>query len=209
MPIYSFPLTRDPSECSFKPVYNNRMFRSPYSRSAKTLELPGMVWYVQASWNKITEAEVAALESWFGKIKGMGGRFNYGPPHRRIARGAAKTLGIYSPKVNGANQTGSSLVTDGWPPSTSNLLLEGDYIAFDNSIGNRELKIIIANASSDGSGNMTLSLGEPIRRSPLDNADVITSSPSCTMLIGADDKLEVKIKPPIIGSFDLEAMEFF
>lgn len=168
-----------------------------------------MVWYVQASWNKITEAEVAALESWFGKIKGMGGRFNFGPPHRSIARGAAKTLGAFVPRVNGANQTGSSLITDGWPLSTSNLLLEGDYIAFDNPLGNRELKIITANASSDASGNMTLTLGEPIRRSPADNALVITAAPSCTMLMSADDKLEVKIKPPIIGSFDLEAMEFF
>jgi len=206
---FDFPITRSPSECSFKPVYNNRIFRSPYSRSAKTLELPGMVWYVQATWEKITEAEVAALESFFGKIKGMGGRFNFGPPHRKIARGAAKSLGAFVPRVNGANQTGSSLVTDGWPPSTANLFLEGDYIAFDNPTGNRELKIIVANASSDSGGNMTLSLGEPIRRSPADNTLIITSSPACTMLFNADDKLEVKVRPPVIGSFDLEAMEFF
>jgi hypothetical protein len=72
-----------------------------------------------------------------------------------------------TPLVNGANQTGSSLITDGWSNSIA-ALKQGDVftIAGVNSInpvskqstGNLQQFTATADASSDGSGNCTVSI---------------------------------------------------
>ena len=56
-------------------------------------------------------------------------------------------------------------------PSSSNVFRTGDYIAYDTTAG-RELKMITADATSNGSGEATLSIAPNIRTSPADNAVV-------------------------------------
>lgn len=68
--------------------------------------------------------------------------------------------------VNGASQTGSSIVTNGWTASVTNLFLPGDVVAFAgthqvnpqnrNSTGSLKNFVITAAVNSDGSGNATL-----------------------------------------------------
>lgn len=71
-----------------------------------------------------------------------------------------------TPLVNGASQTGSSIVTDGWTVSSSGVLLKGDVIQFasvnhvnpqsrqDNSV--LQDFVVTANVDSDGSGDATV-----------------------------------------------------
>jgi hypothetical protein len=71
-----------------------------------------------------------------------------------------------TPLVNGANQTGSSLVTDGWTAAAASRLKEGDvftiagvYAVNPQSRGNTgRLRrfTVTADVSSDGSGNATI-----------------------------------------------------
>lgn len=99
-----------------------------------------------------------------------------------------------APQVNGASQTGSSLVTDGWPAST-NLFKPGDYLAFDNGTF-RELHQVAAVAASDASGAVTLSITPPIHRSPADNALILIDG----RRVGAAALLaaEMRIDPPSV-----------
>ena len=70
--------------------------------------------------------------------------------------------------VNGANQTGSSIVTNGWTASVTNLFLPGDVITFAGvyavnpqnrqSTGSLRNFTITSAVSSDGSGNATLQI---------------------------------------------------
>jgi hypothetical protein len=82
------------------------------------------------------------------------------------------TGGPGSPLVNGAGQLGSNLVTDGWPPSTSNLLRDGDIIKV---AGIKHVLDVCGDVSSNGSGQATIPINPPIWSglSPADNA-VIT-----------------------------------
>lgn len=68
--------------------------------------------------------------------------------------------------VNGANQTGSSIITNGWSNTITNLLKVGDIITFAGvhrinpltrqSTGDLRQFVVTANVSSDGSGNATI-----------------------------------------------------
>ena len=82
----------------------------------------------------------------------------------------SQTVGAYSgtPLVNGAGQTGSSLVTNGWGNSIGTLLNVGDVFTVAGvfavnpknrqSTGQLQNFVVTATASSDGSGNSTIGI---------------------------------------------------
>jgi hypothetical protein len=71
-----------------------------------------------------------------------------------------------APVVNGANQTGSSIVTNGWTAAAAQRLAAGDIITFAGvhrinpltrqSTGDLRQFVVTANVSSDGAGNATI-----------------------------------------------------
>ena len=88
---------------------------------------------------------------------------------------AAHTTGTFetgsTPVVNGASQTGASLITDGWAVSTA-VLKEGDvftvagvnglnYFSYANTGLLRQF-VVTADVTSDGSGNATIPIDPPI-----------------------------------------------
>lgn len=89
-----------------------------------------------------------------------------------------------TPLVNGASQTGTSLITDGWPISTA-ILKAGDLITITGSTVVRE---ITADVSSNGSGQATLSINPPIYTggSPADNAPIDTTPDFTVRLVAVD-----------------------
>lgn len=86
--------------------------------------------------------------------------------------------------VQGAGQTGRSIVTDGWPNSTT-VLEAGDYV----TIGNQLLQLT-ADVTSNGSGVATLTFEPPIRSAPSDNAPVEYKNPYALMYL---------VEEPVIG----------
>lgn len=97
-----------------------------------------------------------------------------------------------TPLVNGANQTGSSIITDGWTASITGLFKKNDVVQFAGVYGVNPVTYrntgklqdfrITADIDSDGSGNATLTIepaltiagkSQTVTASPADNA-VIT-----------------------------------
>lgn len=79
-----------------------------------------------------------------------------------------------TPLVNGASQTGSSLVTDGWPNSTT-VLRAGDIIR----VGGLPFVVMVtADALTNGSGQVTLSIVPPIPAgsSPANDAAIVVNA---------------------------------
>lgn len=112
--------------------------------------------------------------SFFNKLEGNLYTFYAYDPHNRVARGE---LGG-TPKVNGADQTGSSLITDGWPTSQNNVLLPGDYFSV-----NGELKVVTNTVNSDTEGDATIEFKPPLRNSPSDNADLTVTNTQVEMIL--------------------------
>lgn len=94
-----------------------------------------------------------------------------------------------TPLVNGASQTGSSLVTDGWTAAAANRLKKGDVFTVAGvysvnpvtkaSTGILQQFVVTADAASDGSGNSTVGIypaivtsgvTQTVSGSPADNA---------------------------------------
>ena len=81
----------------------------------------------------------------------------------------------YGPYVNGANQTGGSLIIDGASPDETGYLLAGDYIQLGSN-GSSTLHKVLTNVDTDSSGNATLDIWPHIRTAPADNAAVTVSN---------------------------------
>lgn len=77
-------------------------------------------------------------------------------------------------QVAGGSQSGETLDTDGWPASTSNVVMPGDVISVAGI--NQVLEIREA-TNSDGGGAATLTINPPILAGsePADNATVTTT----------------------------------
>jgi hypothetical protein len=107
------------------------------------------------------------------------------------------TLASSTPAVNGASQTGSSLITDGWAANAT--LKRGEVItlALVDSVnplsyqdtGRLQQFVITANVTADGSGNMTIPISpsiitsgqlQSVTGSPADNAAIYLNGTSST-----------------------------
>ena len=118
---------------------------------------------------------------------------------------ATHTIGAHggTPLVNGASQTGASLVTDGWTASTA-VLKEGDVITLAGvnavnpqsreSTGVLRQFVVTATVTSDGSGNATIAISpsittgtgfQTVTGSAADNAAItVSGTASATARIG-------------------------
>lgn len=91
-----------------------------------------------------------------------------------------------TPLVNGASQTGASLITDGWTAAAASRLLKGDVITLasvnavnpQNRTNTGALRqfVVTADVSSDGSGNATIPISPPITVSG--PSQTVTASPA-------------------------------
>lgn len=156
---------------------NTQIFQSPLTRSVQTLSLTGSRWNANF---KLPPMKIDLASTWFAflsELEGRNGRFYANPPNKTPRGNAGGT-----PLVNGASQTGKSLITNGWTSGVNNILMKGDFI----ELANGELKMITANVNSDGGGNATLSITPSLRNSP-DNASAITTTnPKVTMMLSSD-----------------------
>jgi hypothetical protein len=89
--------------------------------------------------------------------------------------------------VQGAGQTGRSIVTDGWPNSTT-VLFAGDYV----TIGDQLLQLT-ADVTSNGSGVATVTFEPPIRKAPADNAPVEYKNPYALMYLMEEPAIGVTV----------------
>ena len=144
--------------------------RSPFNDYITTAQRIGSFWvgsYTLAPM-KATNDDGKAWQAFLMKLDGMSGRFYAFDPDRRTPSGVATG----TPVVSGAGQKGFQLQTSGWTVSQTNILKIGDYIEVNN-----ELKMIVDNVNSDGSGNALITFAPELRSSPPDGESITVTSP--------------------------------
>ena len=181
MTTYSMPTTPGFASASFGLKSNTQTFTSPLSGAQQVVELTGARWYATYTLPPLTTAQAGEWLDFLTKLRGQANTFYGFDPARTSAQGA---LGG-TPLVNGATQTGNSLVTDGWSASVTGVMKAGDYLAY-NTASSRSLHMVVADANSDGAGNATFTVEPSIRVSPSNNQAIITASASCVMRLTAD-----------------------
>ena len=177
MTTYAIPTTIGFSSVEFGLENNNQVFESPLSNSIQVSELTGARWY--GTFNLPPMSKAQALE-YIGFLQRLQGRvhsfFGYDANHRS----PSGTMSGSTLVVKGASQTGTSINLDGGANSTL-ILKAGDFF----SVGG-ELKMVTANATSDGSGNLTVNFVPSLRSSPANDSAITTTNPVCAMKLLGD-----------------------
>ena len=177
MATYTIPTTVGFSSVEFGLENNNQVFESPLSNSIQVSELTGARWY--ATFNLPPMKKENSLE-YIGFLQRLQGRvhsfFGFDANHRS----PSGTIAGSTLLVNGASQTGTSLILDGAQASTT-VLKAGDFFSV-----NSELKMVTVDATSDGAGDVTVNFVPSLRSSPSENAVITTTNPVCTMKLTGD-----------------------
>lgn len=115
------------------------------------------------------------------------------------------TGGAYStggePSVNGSGQTGRSLVTHGWHPSTT-ILYAGQYVTI-----NDQLLQLTSDVTSNAAGQATISFAPAVRSSPADGAAIEFRNPYALMY--SVDDITYSIEPGMVYNISLNLREAF
>lgn len=176
---------------------NTQVFESPLTRSVATLEIPGARWAVKFTLANLQESDTRLLQAFMYRLRGRAGRFTL----HNFLRATPSGVATGTPVVYGASQTGASLVTAGWTPSTTGILKAGDFWSV-----NGELKMLVEDAASDGSGHATLVFEPPLRESPADAAALTVGLATATFRVAGDD-MPVVSNPGRISDITIDAVE--
>jgi hypothetical protein len=191
---YTFPAVT-PQSSSWGLESNTAVFGDPLKGTAQTLARPGAKWVATLTFNALDADDRATLQAFLVQLRGQENRASL-YDHSHTQRGA---LGG-TPLVNGASQTGTSLITDGWP-NTTTVLKAGDRFTV-----NGELKMVTSDVTSDGAGNATISFEPALRASPANDAPITTSNPTATFMLSGP-RVQWSNRPADFSGFTIEFIE--
>lgn len=183
-----------PSSESWRLIANTQTFTSDLNGITQTTELPGARWSASLTFTKLTQSEVKALRGFLTALRGKAGRFYLSPNDSGV---------VVSPAglVAGASQTGGTLDTDGWVASTT-VLQAGDWIGV-----NDELKMLSSDATTDGTGAVTLEFSPNLHSAPADNDPITTNRPTAIMRLVDDSQAQFQLSQANVYSVTLECVE--
>ena len=142
------------------------LFSSPLTASIQTLDRGGLKWEAQYTFTDIRGDDRANLLGTLAGLRAQANRLRV-PVYDNSKRGAYGG----TPLVDAGSQTGSSINLKGLSNNITDWIQIGDYFSIDVN-GEHELKMATADASSNGSGLITIAFEPRLRDSPLDNAVV-------------------------------------
>jgi hypothetical protein len=159
----------------------------------------GHRWLLEIDFPPMTRSEFAPIYAFAVKQRGQFDTFTYYPPTVSSPQGTATG----TPLVNGAHTAGdNTIVTDGWSNSIT-ALKAGDYIKFS---GHNKVYMVVEDATSDGSGNCTLTIEPPLKADLSDNESITTGNVPFTVRF-ADDIAEYEAGAPNIFEFSMSLIE--
>jgi len=147
----------------------------------------------------MTRDEFAPIYAFVVSQRGQYETFTYTPPLIGVARGAMGG----TPLVNAVHAVGvTSIATDGWPNSTL-VLKAGDFVKF---AGHNKVYLVTANATTDGTGAVTLTIEPPLNTALANNeAITVNGVPFTVALVSDVQAFGLEMGP--IYSFSLNMVE--
>ena len=138
-------------------------------------QIGGQYWIMRASFPPMTRAQFAPIHAFVMAQRGRDESFTLTPPV--ISTGLGSPAG--TPLVNGADQTGRSVVTDGWNNAIT-IFKAGDYLKFAN---HDKVYTVSADVSSSGAGAATIAIEPALITSPANDSAITYSSVPFTVAL--------------------------
>lgn len=197
----TFPTTLALSTFSIGIDHAVAVAESEFTFEAQVQEHQGAAWEIAGSLELLNRDQAEEYNAFIAKLKGRRGTFLLTPAGCGTARGIATG----TPLVNGASQTGNTLITDGWTAGQTGILKAGDYIQLGTG-ATATLHRVLDTVDSDGSGNCTFDLAPKIVTAPANNAAIVVSN--CVGVFRMKENLlPVEIKPPNTHSIRFSARQ--
>lgn len=152
--------------------------RSPATGTEEVQDWGGEVWVYSIECRIIQGRGARELSAFFDALGGRRTRFLFADPAAVNPEGDVATLHRL-PVVEGASQTGNTLVTSGWDPGTW-AMKWGDFFSLGSDVSTR-LYRVTADAMADAAGNATLSITPRLRASPVDQEALEVTSPKVVL----------------------------
>lgn len=224
MTTYTWPGNIYPSTSTLQWMDNSAKFVSPLSGVTRTVNRPGGRWRLTMQFQARRPSEMQQLEAFLFRLEGSTHRASIPDfAYQRQGTGGGVTASPASViRVDGASQTGRTLLTDGWTPGEL-VLKAGDRVSV-----NGQMLVLAEDCYSSGSpsdqylkdengdilydesspqqplliqsGNAQLILTNGLRSSPLDNALVEVIKPVATYMLA--ERFEVSAAPGVIKALE-------
>lgn len=198
MAVTDFPDTLAPDNEDWTLTYNSQVFTSDLNGASQTAELPGARWSVSMTFSNRTGRSARQLQGFVAGLKGRAGRFYVTPSDWEPLGSPSGTGAVATDALAGA----SSIDTDGWDTSITDLFVAGDYFEV-----NGELKKVTADVDSDGSGLATINFAPPLRFPVTDGMQIRYTEPRCVMMLENDDQASWNTTAPTIYALTINGIE--
>jgi len=166
----SMPPTRDVNTFQLFPETVNAISISKFTLQQQVQSHDGDLWGLRISSPMMNRADAQEWMSFITSLRGQFGTFLFQPSLFSSTLGSALSPG--TPMVDGAGQTGYTLDTTQWTPSSPDILKAGDLFQIDE-----QLYMNLTDATPDGGGNVTLDIW-PRARNHVNNSTIITDDPA-------------------------------
>jgi hypothetical protein len=183
----SFPLSLPSSPSNFVTSEWNIIrtvshTQSPFTYAQQVAKFTGSVWQTTVTLPPMNRADAGAWQSFLMQLNGRFGTFLLGDPDGKTIQGSATTV----ISVNGDHAIGAfDVVVDGCTASSTEFK-KGDYVQFGSGASSK-LHMIVADITSDGSGNATLQIEPPLKTALTDDDAVTYSNTKAVMRMDAND----------------------
>ena len=180
MPTYplTIPTNGGYRSVTLRQINVSAVSTSPFTLHQQVVSHAGARWEADISLPPMARADAAVWVGFLSSLRGVFGSFIMGPPDAASPLGSAGG----SPLIEGAGQTGDTINLDGATASQTGWLKAGDYV----QIGDY-LKVVLADADSDGSGNVQIEVWPEVRNAVADNTALITASPTGLWRLASND----------------------
>ena len=175
----TFPSSPAPRDVAIS-SNQNTIVTTTASGRRQARQIDGQRFRLRLRFPVMTRTEFAPINAFIMKQRSQMESFQYVPPTIDDALGVAS--GVIS--VNGAISAGATTCSiDGMANSTSGVFKAGDYFRFT---GQTKVYMVMADVSSNGSGQGTLTFEPPLRSNVSDNAVLIYSNVDFTVGLTGD-----------------------
>jgi hypothetical protein len=153
----------------------NTIVSTTVSGRRQARQIDGQRFRLTLKFPVMTRSEFAPILAFIMKQRSQLESFQYTPATMASSNGVASGVIM----VNGAISAGvTSVAIDGMANSTSGIFKAGDFFRFT---GQNKVYMIVADVSSNGSGQGTLTFEPPLRTGVADNAILIYSNVDFTV----------------------------
>lgn len=186
----TFPATAVPSRLKVRSKHQTYVSTSRSLRRQAAAR-GGHLWLFDMEFPEYNREEFQALFAFAVSQRGEYGTFTFVPAVFGYGLGS---IGSSAPLVKGADQTGRSVTTDNWQAGAT--MIAGDFIRFN---GHTKVYMVTADATADGSGNMTLAIEPALYESPADNEILIVENVDFQCAFTTDIQ-ELELQPGDLGT---------